>query len=248
MGRFADQTVVITGASRGLGRAMALAFADEGAHVYVGYRIREDDAENTRETIEAAGGAATIVQLDVRDRRQLDTAIKRITRERTSLDVLITIAAISRDSLFLMMNADDWQQVIDVNLTGTFNACKAVVRPMMRAGRGVIVNVASIAGPRASPGQANYAASKSAVVAFTRTLAAELAPRGIRVNALVPGLFEVGMAARMDHRVLQSRREQIPLGRFGKPEEAARVAVFLASADASYMVGQAVVVDGGLTL
>lgn len=248
MDTFGDRTVVVTGASRGLGRDIASAFARAGAYVYVGYRSREHDAESTLATIVERGGRGALIKVDVRDRADVDRAIKTILTRRTAIDVLVNNAAIARDNLFAMMSQDDWHEVIAVNLSGAFNACKAVVRPMMRAGGGAIVNVASVAGAHASPGQANYSASKGGLLALTRTLAAEVAGRGIRVNAVVPGILSTGMAARLDHRVLERRREQIPLNRFGSGDEVARAVLFLASDAASYIVGQALVVDGGLTL
>lgn len=248
MGAFAGRTVVVTGASRGLGRDIARAFASAGAYVYVGYRSRTDKAEDTCAAIAAKSGQASALKLDIRERSDVDRALAQVFSERGQIDVLVNNAAIARDNLFAMMSTDEWQDVIAVNLHGAFNACKAVVRPMMRAGGGAIVNVASVAGAHASPGQANYSASKGGLLALTRTLAAELAPRGIRVNAVVPGILDVGMAARLDHRQLARRRAQIPLDRFGRGDEVAQAVLFLASDAASYVVGQALVVDGGLTL
>ena len=162
--------------------------------------------------------------------------------------MVVNNAGIAADELFPVMQRESWRQVLATNLDGTFNVCRAVARPMMGKKRGAIVNVASIAGQRASVGQVNYAASKGGVLALTQSLAAELAPRGIRVNAVVPGLCSTGMAEALDRRVLEARRAHIPLGRPGTGEEIARAVLFLASDDASYIVGQALVVDGGLTL
>jgi 3-oxoacyl-[acyl-carrier protein] reductase len=248
MRRFEGQTVLVTGASRGLGRAIAVAFGAEGAHVVVGYRARGEDAAVTRAAVEAAGGSAEQAAFDVRDRRAVDAAVAGVLARRGAIDVLVNNAGASQDELFPLMSAESWDEVIAVNLSGVFHCARAVVRPMIAMGKGAIVNVASVAGLHASPGQANYAASKGGVVALTRTMAAELAPRGVRVNAIVPGLIATGMAARLDPRVAERKRERIPLGRFGAPDEVARAALFLASADASYLVGQALVVDGGLTL
>jgi 3-oxoacyl-[acyl-carrier protein] reductase len=245
--RFADRTVIVTGASRGLGRAIALAFAAEGAHVYVGYRSREHEARATLAELEGAGGRATLLAFDVTDGAAVAAAFARVSSERDGIDVLVNNAGLARDNLVPLMSEADWSEVIDVNLRGAFACTRAALGAMMARGRGAIVNVASVAGLRASPGQASYSASKGGLIALTRTLAAELGPRGIRVNAVVPGLLATGMAARMDRRRLEERVGQIPLRRVGTAEEAARAVLFLASDDAAYITGQALAVDGGLT-
>jgi len=248
MKRFEDKTVVVTGASRGLGRAIAVAFASEGAFVYVAFRNRTDEAAKTLDLMAEAGGRGATLPFDVRDRDGVTDAFARVQRERGRLDVLVNNAGLARDALFPLMGADDWQEAIDTNLSGTFHCSSAAVRLMLARKAGAIVNVASAAGIRAAVGQTNYSASKGGVLAFTRSLAAELAPRGVRVNAVVPGLLSAGMAARLDHRIAAEQRARIPLGRAGSAEEVARVVLFLASDDASYVVGQCLPVDGGLTL
>ena len=245
MTRFADHNVIVTGASRGLGRAIALAFAGEGAHVWVGYRERAADAVETAQ--DAGVGRATPLAIDVTNTASVADAIARATADRP-VDVLVNCAGVVRDNLFALADTDDWDEPLRVNLGGALRVSRAVIRSMLAAKRGAIVNIGSVASERASPGQVGYAASKGGIVAMTRTLAAELAPRGIRVNAVLPGLCAAGMARRMDRRAHDAQVARIPLGRTGAPEEIAQVVAFIASPAASYVVGQAVVVDGGLTL
>lgn len=248
MKRFDGQTVLVTGASRGLGRAIAMAFGAEGAFVFLGYRVGEAAAQDTLAQVEAAGGTGALLGFDVTDAAQVDDAIARALAARGKLDVVVNNAGVARDELFAVMQRESWRQVLSTNLDGTFNVCRAVTRPMLGKKRGAIVNVASVAGLQASVGQVNYAASKGGVLALTQTLAAELAPKGVRVNAVVPGLCAVGMSEALDRRLVEGRKAQIPLGRLGTAEDVAKAVLFLASDDAAYVVGQALVVDGGLSL
>lgn len=248
MSRFADRTVLVTGASSGLGRELAVAFGREGACVYLGYCSQPAEADKTRQRVQEAGGQGHPLALDVREQGAVDAAFARILAERGGLDVLVNNAAVAHDQPFALMDAASFSQVLEVNLTGAFRCCRAAVRPMLARRRGAIVNIGSLAGQHASPGQVNYAASKGGLEALTRTLAAELAPKGVRVNAVVPGLLTTGLGQRLDHRVVARYQQQIPLGRLGTAEEVARVVLFVASDEASYLVGQALVVDGGLGL
>ena len=245
--RFAGAGVLVTGASRGLGRAVAEAFAAEGARVGVTYRTRREEAEETLELVTSVGGDGGTYELDVREPESVERAV-RAFQEGGPLDVLVNNAAVVYDQAIVVMDADAWASVLSTNLTGTYHCCRAVLPSMMARGRGAIVNVVSIAGIRASPGQANYAASKGGVMGLTTTLASEVARHGIRVNAVMPGLLSTGMGARLDHRVAERRRSEIPLGRFGEGKEVASVILFLASDDASYVLGQVLAVDGGSSL
>lgn len=247
MGRFDGKITLVTGASRGLGRAIAVALGAEGAYVWIGYRARATDAETTLGAVRTAGGDGALLQFDVRKAAEVDAAVAAALA-RSPLDVLVNCAGVARDALFAMMAAEDFDEVIATNLAGTFHCCRAVVRSMVVRRAGAIVNVASVAGLRGGPGQANYAASKAGVIGLTRSLAVELAPQGVRVNAVVPGVFASGMAQRLDHRVLEARRAAIPLHRLGEGDELARAVLYLASDESSYVVGHALVVDGGLSL
>jgi 3-oxoacyl-[acyl-carrier protein] reductase len=246
LSRFQDKTVLVTGGSQGLGRDISLAFAREGAFVFVGYRAHDAEADEVVKALKEAGGDGAAVKFDVRDDKAVEGAMREVLAARKRIDVLVNNAGITCDMFFPLMGVDDFDDVVAVNLGGVFRCCRAVVRAMMAQKSGAIVNISSVAAISGTPGQANYAASKAGIVGFTRTIAAELAPRGIRVNAVLPGLMATGMAARMDHRVLERRRAAIALGRLGTGAELAEVVLFLASDAASYVVGQAIVVDGGL--
>ena len=247
MSRFAGRSALVTGASRGLGRAIAVAFAAEGARVGIGYRSHGPEAEQTLAEVAAAGGTGLLLPFDVRDQAGVEGALRTFAGAG-GFDVLVNNAGVVQDQLFALMEREAWDEVVATDLTGTYLCCRAAVPFLLAQRRGAIVNVASVAGLRASPGQANYAAAKGGVVALTATLAAELAPRGIRVNAVVPGLLATGMGARLDHRVARQRKGAIPLGRFGEGAEVAHAVLFLASDEASYIVGQSLAVDGGLAL
>jgi len=248
MSRFLDRVVLVTGASRGLGRAIAGAFADEGARVWLGYRAREGDAVAAAAAIAKTGGRARSIGFDVRDTQAVNRAVERIVEEEGRLEVLVNNAAVSSDTWFPLIDDASWNDVLSTNLLGTVACCRAAVKAMWRARRGAIVNIASVSGMAASPGQANYAASKAGVIGLTRTLGAELGPKGIRVNAVVPGLLAEGMSQSLDRRIVEARLERTPLGRLGTCDEVARAVLFLASDEASFIVGQSLVVDGGLTL
>lgn len=248
MKRFEGRTALVTGASRGLGKSCAMAFGREGAHVIVGYNSRREDAESTVESIERAGGTGRAVKLDVRDRKAVIEVVRATIAEVGTIDILVNNAGVVRDQLFGMLVRAEWDHVLEVNLTGTFLCCKAVVPHMMAKGRGSIVNLASVAALKASIGQASYAAAKGGVLAFTRTLAAECAPRGVRVNAVVPGMIDAGMTTRVSRTLIARRLAAVPLGRLGRAEEVDHAILFLAGDDAAYMTGQTVIVDGGLSL
>lgn len=245
--RFQGKNVLVTGASRGLGRTLARAFAAEGARVGVGFRNREAAAQETVAAIAEAGGTAEALTLDVRDPASVKAAVDAFGASG-GVQVLVNNAAVVEDAAFPMMEVPAWEGVISTNLTGAFLCCRAVAPAMMAAKSGAIVNVVSVAGIRASPGQASYAASKGGLVALTMTLGAEMARWGVRVNAVMPGLLETGMGQRLNHRIREDRKAAIPLGRLGDAHEVAEATLFLASDQASYVVGQVLVVDGGLSL
>jgi len=246
--RFAGKTVVVTGASRGLGRALALAFAGEGAWVLVGYQRRAEDAAATVKLLGEAGGAGEAAAFDVTRPGEVQSALQKVADLRGEVHVLVNNAGRLRDVPFALMTGEDWRDVLDTNLDGAFHCTRAALPALLKAGKSAVVNVASVAGLRANPGQASYAASKGGLLALTRTLAAELGPRGIRVNAVVPGMLDTGMAKHVDRRLVERYRAALPSGRLGTGAEVARAALFLASDDASYVFGQALVVDGGFSL
>jgi len=239
---FEGQVVVVTGGSRGIGKAIVERFAAQGARVFFTYHQSDDLAQ----TVAAACGAEAI-KCSQTDAAAIDAAVSRVVKAAGKIDVLVNNAGITADMFLMLMSAEDWNKVIDTNLNGAFRWCKAVSRPMLGARRGIIINIASVAGLVGVMGQTNYAASKGALLAFSRALAAELGGKGIRVNTVVPGFIETDMTARVPRQIKQSSLEHIVLKRFGQPSEVAAVVTFLASDAASYIMGQTIVVDGGLT-
>ena len=245
--RVEGRVALVTGGGRGLGPAICQDLAREGAHVVVGYRRREREATEVVASIAEAGGRAEAISFDVRDTSSVNDAVRGLLSAHERIDVLVTSAGVHQDALFATMSDDAWQDVLRTNVDGTMRCVRAVLRPMMARRSGSIVAVSSVAGVRASVGQTNYAASKGAVLAFVHSLAAEVARRGIRVNAVVPGAFTAGMAARLPADRQKALLDRIPMGRAGEPGELARAVSFLASDDASYVTGQGLIVDGGLS-
>jgi 3-oxoacyl-[acyl-carrier protein] reductase len=233
------KVAIVTGASRGIGAAIARELAARGARVIAGYRTGADEAQALAREI-----GVVAVESDVATQAGVD-ALVAAAGER--IDVLVNNAGTNRDALLLRMADDDWDVVLRTNLDGTFRMCRAVSEVMLRQRSGSIVNVTSVSGIRGNAGQANYAASKAAVAAMTRTLAKELAKRSIRVNCVAPGFIDTDMVKRMDPRVVEEVVKRIPMQRLGLPEEVAKLVAFLASDDAHYVTGQEWVIDGGLT-
>jgi 3-oxoacyl-[acyl-carrier protein] reductase len=243
-----DKTVVITGASRGLGATFAKKFAQCGSFVGINYRIKKDKAEELLSWIRSEGGQGMLIPFDITKIDEVKEGLEDVISERGSIDVLINNAGIVSDSYFALMNSQQWGKVIDTNVHGAFNVIHTALPYMISQKAGVMLNIASVAGLHASPGQANYAASKGAIISLTRTLAAELAPKGIRVNTVVPGLISSGMTTRLNRDIAEQKKELIPMGRFGNSDEVADAVLFLASDNASYITGQSLIVDGGLTI
>jgi 3-oxoacyl-[acyl-carrier protein] reductase len=245
-----DQVAVVTGGSRGIGRAVVQALAKEGAKVAFVYKGSADAAKALEAEVTAAGGIARAHQADVSDPAAADRVVEAVLADWGRVDILVNNAGVIRDKLFLQMEPDDWNAVINTNLTGAFAFCKAVAKPMafkQRSGR--IINVSSIAAEHVNPGQANYAASKGALNSLTRVLAAELGRRNVLVNAVAPGFIETDMSQAVRNMAGEDNlKKLIPVRRLGKPEDIAAVVVFLAGPAAAYITGQVISVDGGLSL
>jgi 3-oxoacyl-[acyl-carrier protein] reductase len=242
------RVALVTGASRGIGRAIARHLAMAGDKVAVNYHSSPDQAEALCAEIRAAGGEARAYAANVAKIDEVEGMVAAINEQLGVVDVLVNNAGILRDSFLALMTEQAWDDVIDTNLKGAFVITRAVVKDMMKRRRGRIVNVVSISGLVGTPGQANYAASKGGVIAMTRCLARELARYGIAVNAVAPGFVDTEMLKGMNQNQLQTLLKTIPMGRAGTVEEVARVAAFLAAPDNSYMTGQVIVVDGGLSV
>jgi 3-oxoacyl-[acyl-carrier protein] reductase len=241
------QVAIVTGASRGIGRAVAIALASEGAKVVVNYASSSQAADAVVAEIQGMGSEAIAVQADVGQADQVEALFNAVMEQWGRIDVLVNNAGIARDTLLIRMKVEDWQAVIDLNLTGVFLCTKAASKVMLKQRSGRIINVTSVVGEMGNPGQGNYSASKAGVIGFTKSIAKEVASRGITVNAVAPGFIATDMTA--DLKVGDEILKMIPLGRYGQPEEVAGLIRFLAAdAAAAYITGQVMNVDGGMVM
>lgn len=244
--KLAGKVAVVTGASRGIGRSIALHLAEQGAKVVVNYSGSEAKANEVVELIQTAGGEAIAVQASVANGDDVTRLMKETMDHFGAIDILVNNAGITRDNLLMRMKDDEWEDVISTNLKGVYLTTKAVTRQMMKQRKGCIINVSSIVGATGNPGQTNYVAAKAGVIGMTKSVAQELASRGITVNAVAPGFIETEMTDQLPEEVKSAMLSQIPLQHFGKPEDIAAAIAFLASDDAGYITGQTLHVNGGM--
>ncbi|MBF8261325.1 MAG: fabG [candidate division NC10 bacterium] len=242
------KVALVTGGARGIGGACSLALARLGATVIINYCRSKDAAERLQEEIAGAGGQARTFQADVSKPDEVEAMFAFLRREYARLDILVNNAGIIRDTLLLLMTLDDWQSVQDVNVTGTFLCTRCAVEMMLRQHGGKIITIASASAVSGGRGQTNYAASKGALVSFTRASAVELGRKGIQINAVLPGIIETDMSKAIRERAGEALLERIPVRRFGQPSEVASLVAFLASEESNYIIGQAISIDGGLSI
>ncbi len=239
-------TALVTGGSRGIGEACAKKLAKDGYEVIVTYVSRPDGAEKVCKDIEEAGGKARAVKLDSSDREAVVSFFKEEIKGKVSLDVLVNNAGITRDGLLIRMKDQDWDKVLDINLTGAFTCLREAAKIMVRQKKGRIVNISSVVGQAGNPGQANYVAAKSGLIGITKSAALELAPRNITVNAVAPGFITTDMTAELSEEQVEQMLERIPLRKLGSVDDIANTVSFLASENAGYITGQVIAVNGGM--
>jgi 3-oxoacyl-[acyl-carrier protein] reductase len=243
-----DKIVLVTGGSRGIGKAIVLALASEGAHVAFTYKSAAAAAEEVKKEIEAKGRRALAIQSDAKDFSAAAAVVDAVVKEFGRLDVLVNNAGITKDGLLMRMSEQDWDDVLNTNLKSAFNFSKAVCRQMMGQREGKIINISSISGVMGNAGQANYSAAKAGMLGLTKSLAKELASRNIQVNAIAPGFVDTDMTEKLNPQQKEAITNLIPLKRTAKPEEIASVVVFFASSASSYITGQVLCVDGGIVM
>ncbi|MGO4347935.1 3-oxoacyl-[acyl-carrier-protein] reductase [Paenibacillus sp. MCAF9] len=237
---------LVTGASRGIGRSIAIALAEAGADVAINYSGSEAAAVETAQAVEALGRRAIVIKANVGKVDEFDAMVKEVIEQFGAVDILVNNAGITRDNLIMRMKEDEFDQVIETNLKGVFNGIKAVTRSMMKQRSGRIINISSVVGVLGNPGQANYVAAKAGVIGLTKASARELASRGITVNCVAPGFIQTEMTDKLPEEMRQSLSGQIPLARLGDPSDIANAVRFLASDASAYMTGQTIHVDGGM--
>jgi 3-oxoacyl-[acyl-carrier protein] reductase len=243
--KLAGKVALVTGAAQGIGKAVALLLARNGADIVVS-DINLEKAEETAKEVQVLGRKALAIKVDVAKSDDVDKMVQAILAQFGHIDILINNAGIARDKLILRMTEEDWDVVLNINLKGTFNCTKAVVRRMSKQKSGKIVNIASVVGEMGNAGQGNYAASKAGVIGFTKTIAREFAQRGINVNAIAPGYIETPMTDALPDKVKEDLKRLIPMDRLGKPEDVAEAVLFLVSESANYITGQVLNVNGGI--
>jgi 3-oxoacyl-[acyl-carrier protein] reductase len=239
---------LITGSARGIGRAIALELARPGLTIYLNDVVLGEDAARTQQDVEAKGSLARLIEFNVADLAQVQQGIDAIIKESGRLDLLVNNAGITRDNLILRMKEAEWDAVLAVNLKGAFNCIRAVSKPMVKQRGGRIINISSVVGVMGNAGQVNYVASKAGLIGLTKSVARELASRNITVNAVAPGFIQTEMTESLPEKVKAEMLAQIPLGRFGTPEEVAQAVGFLASEAAAYLTGQVIHVNGGMLM
>ncbi|MGC8764657.1 MAG: 3-oxoacyl-[acyl-carrier-protein] reductase [Brevinematia bacterium] len=247
MGKLNNKNAIVTGSARGIGKAIAIKLAEEGANVVI-VDVNYESAVETSEEIKKMGVKSFAMKVDVTKYEEVDAMIQKTKNEWGSVDILVNNAGITKDNLILKMTPEDFDLVIDINLKGVFNGIKAVFPVMMKQKSGKIVNIASVIGLIGNVGQANYSASKGGVIALTKTAAKELASRGVCVNAVAPGYIQTPMTDKLPDNVKEEILKLVPLRRMGQPEDVAKVVLFLASSDSDYITGQTIAVDGGMVM